>query len=291
MNFIKYRLISFILSVFLVSASIYGLIRFGLVLGVDFVGGSLVEVSFEQEEDLSNLRKELGDAGLAVVQVQETGAESLLVRLEGGWEERDRAVSFFEERGLVVSRLETVGPTFGQELFRKALLAIALTVILVLLYIAWRFKDIDLGLAAALAMIHDNLILLGSFAFLGRFLGAPVDSLFVTAALTTLATSVYDAVVTFGYMKDQLKQSFTQEAEIEKVANEGINATVVRNINNSWTIIFMLVAILLLGGETVRWFATALLIGITLGTYSSTFLVVPLLVVWRKWKLRRKQRG
>jgi len=136
-------------------------------------------------------------------------------------------------------------------------------------------------------MIHDNLILLGAFSFLGRFLSAPVDSLFITAALTTLATSVYDTVVTFGYIRDRLQSSFSGQ-DIEATANEAINATVVRNINNSWTIVFMLVAILLLGGETVRWFSLALLIGTILGTYSSTFLAVPLLVVWQK--IRKKSR-
>ena len=287
MNFIKYRFISFILSGLLILASIYGLIRFGLVLGVDFTGGSLVEVLPGQEQGQEKLKEDLGEIGLTVSQIQQTGGGSLLIRFEGGWEEKDRLVDFFQDRGGQILRDETVGPTFGQELFKKALLAIGLTIILILIFIAWRFGDLNFGIVAVAAMIHDNLILLGAFSFLGRFLSAPVDSLFITAALTTLATSVYDTVVTFGYIRDRLQSSFSGQ-DIEATANEAINATVVRNINNSWTIVFMLVAILLLGGETVRWFSLALLIGTILGTYSSTFLAVPLLVVWQK--IRKKSR-
>ena len=287
MNFIKYRFISFILSGLLVLTSIYGLIRFGLVLGVDFTGGSLVEVLPGQKQGREQLEEDLGGIGLAVSQIQQTGSGSLLIRFEGGWEEKDRLVDFFQDRGGQILRDETVGPTFGQELFKKALLAIGLTIILILIFIAWRFGDLNFGVVAVTAMIYDNLILLGAFSFLGRFLSAPIDSLFITAALTTLATSVYDTVVTFGYIRDQLKQSFLS-ADIEVAANEAIRATIVRNINNSWTIIFMLVAILLLGGETIGWFAVALLTGTVLGTYSSTFLAVPLLVVWQK--IRKKSR-
>ncbi len=286
MNFIKYRFISFILSGLLIMASIYGLVRYGLVLGVDFTGGSLVEVSFDQSENPEKLKEDLAEVGLTVAQIQRTGGGSLLIRFEGGWGEKDQAIRFFQEKDFTVLRFETVGPTFGQELFKKALLAIILTIFLILLYIAWRFRDVNFGLVAVLAMVHDNLILLGSFAFLGRFFAAPIDSLFITAALTTLATSVYDTVVTFGYIRNQLEFSFSKN--IEETANEAINVTVVRNINNSWTIIFMLVAILLLGGETVYYFALALLIGTILGTYSSTFLAVPLLVVWQKAKQKRK---
>ena len=287
MNFIKYRFISFILSGLLVLTSIYGLIRFGLVLGVDFTGGSLVEVLPGQKQGREQLEEDLGGIGLAVSQIQQTGSGSLLIRFEGGWEEKDRLVDFFQDRGGQILRDETVGPTFGQELLKKALLAIGLTIILILIFIAWRFGDLNFGVVAVTAMIYDNLILLGAFSFLGRFLSAPIDSLFITAALTTLATSVYDTVVTFGYIRDQLKQSFLS-ADIEVAANEAIRATIVRNINNSWTIIFMLVAILLLGGETIGWFAVALLTGTVLGTYSSTFLAVPLLVVWQK--IRKKSR-
>ena len=287
MNFIKYRFISFILSGLLILTSIYGLIRFGLVLGVDFTGGSLVEVLPGQKQGREQLEEDLGGIGLAVSQIQQTGSGNLLIRFEGGWEEKDRLVDFFQDRGGQILRDETVGPTFGQELFKKALLAIGLTIILILIFIAWRFGDLNFGVVAVTAMIYDNLILLGAFSFLGRFLSAPIDSLFITAALTTLATSVYDTVVTFGYIRDQLKQSFLS-ADIEVAANEAIRATIVRNINNSWTIIFMLVAILLLGGETIGWFAVALLTGTVLGTYSSTFLAVPLLVVWQK--IRKKSR-
>jgi preprotein translocase subunit SecF len=252
-----------------------------LVLGIDFTGGTLIEVK-TNGLSLEETAQGLENLGLDISQAQGSEEGTFLIRFSGSQEEKNRALSFFADQGAIVLRSETVGPTFGQLFLKKALLAIGLTVGLILLFVGWRFKDIGFGLMAVVAMIHDNVILLGSFSFLGHFYSAPIDSLFVTAALTVLASSVYDTVVTFGYIKEEMNRSSKQKIEV--VANEAINATVVRNINNSWTIIFMLVAVLLLGGETVRWLSAALLIGSVLGAYSSTFLAVPLLISWQNWR-------
>jgi len=284
MNFIKHRYISFIISGLLVAVSVFSLIRFGLIPSLDFAGGSLLEIKID-DSDISTQRlwEVVEKIDVSISQIQETGSGTFLIRIEGGKEKGDLILSGLQEKYQKVEKLrfETVGPTFGQELLKKALTALAVAILFILFFVAWRFHDKKFGICAILAMLHDNLILAGSFSLLGHFSGVQVDSLFITAALTTLSASVHDTVVTFDYIRKQTGD-FSSQKNIEAVANKAISDTIVRNINNSMTIIFMLVAVLLLGGETIRWFAAALLIGTILGTYSSTFLAVPFLVVAEK---------
>jgi len=288
MNFIKYRHLSFIFSAILLVAAAFGLVRYGLLFSLDFTGGSLLEISLEEEAATSELSALLKEKNLSVSRLQKAGEGTFLIRFEGGKEKSEAILKAIEEKYYGVQRLrfETVGPSFGRELLKKSLTALAVAVFLIFLYVARQFHDRRFGLGAILAMLHDNFILLGSFSFLGHFLGVEIDTLFITAALTTLSGSVHDTVVTFDYIRKQTSD-FSSQKEIEAIANKAINDTIVRNINNSLTIIFMLVATLLMGGETIRWFAAALLIGTLLGTYSSTFLAVPLLVEIEKLGRRR----
>jgi preprotein translocase subunit SecF len=147
------------------------------------------------------------------------------------------------------------------------------------LFIGRRFKDISFGAGAVLAMFHDTFILVGSFSILGHFFGAELDSLFVTALLTTLSSSVHDTVVTFDRIRELKRQSF--QKDWVSLANEAITETLTRSINNSMTIIFMLTSLVLLGGASTRWFATALLIGVVCGTYSSIGVAIPLVLFFK----------
>lgn len=183
-------------------------------------------------------------------------------------------------------RFETVGPTLGRELLRKTIFAIILAAGGILAYVAWQFKDRKFGICAILAMFHDSLILIGSFSLLGHYLGVEVDTLFVTAVLTILSFSVHDTVVVYDRIRESQKTD--AKASFESLVNKAVTETLVRSLNNSLTIIFMLVALFLLGGETIKWFVTALLIGTIAGTYSSTFTAAPLLVVWEKLAARKK---
>ena len=165
--------------------------------------------------------------------------------------------------------------------------AIILAAGFILGYVAWRFKDPKFGICAILAMFHDSLILLGSFSLLGHFFKIEVDTLFVTAVLTILSFSVHDTVVVYDRIRE-FQRVFPQ-VSFEDLVNKAVTETLSRSVNNSLTIIFMLVALLLLGGETIRWFVAALLIGTIAGTYSSTFTAVPLLVIWAQMARRRKK--
>lgn len=290
MNFLKYRYLSFIISAILVGLSIFFLARFGLVLSLDFTGGSLLEVKLGKPTASDEVWVAFKNEEVNVSQIQETQEGSFLIRFESD-KNQEEVLAALEKNFAPVEKLrfETVSPAIGGELFTKALTALIVAVILILLYISWRFKSYQFGIFAILAMLHDALILTGTFSFLGKVRGVGVDALFITALLTTLSSSVHDTVVTFDYIRKQTGRFFDAN-NLEEMANKALSQTIVRNINNSLTIIFMLTAALLLGGETIRWFTTALLAGTILGTYSSTFLAVPLLVTFEQWRRGRKKK-
>ena len=187
---------------------------------------------------------------------------------------------------------ETIGPVIGQETTWNALKAVGIASILIIFYITWSFRQVPkpassfkFGICAIIALIHDVLIVVGSFAIFGHFLGVEVDSLFVTAILTIIGFSVHDTIVVFDRIRENLKKM--GGADFSKTFNESIMQTIDRSLNTSLTVFLVLVALLLFGGESIRWFVVALLIGITVGTYSSIFIASPLLVVWEAWDRKR----
>jgi len=182
-------------------------------------------------------------------------------------------------------RFETVGPILGKELIRKTVVAIILAAGFIMIYVAKQFKDLMFGTCAILAMLHDALVMLGTFSFLGHFFGVEVDTLFVTSVLTILSFSVHDTVVVYDRIRESQKKF--PKANFVDLVDKAVTETLSRSINNSMTIIFMLISLWLLGGSTIRWFAFALLIGTISGTYSSTFTAAPLLVVWNGFQKKR----
>ncbi len=280
------------------AVSIGALFFWGLRPSIDFTGGSILELKFEEFSNPNPpaggpiSKKDLRDSSNKLVSIQSSG-ENYILRLKPiGEEEKNAIVAALEEGfgGVDVVRFETVGPTLGRELLTKTLIAVALAVGFIMFYAAWQFKDFMYGTCAVLAMLHDTIILLGFFAVLGRFWGVEVDTLFVTAVLTTLSLSVHDTVVVFNSVREEAKSygSSVAAAEFTSIVNRALNATVVRALNDSFTIIFMLLCLVLLGGQTVHWFSVALLVGTILGTYSSTFIAAPLLTAWKRFTdLRR----
>jgi len=289
-NFLKYRKVYFLVSLALLVPSIASLALWRFRPSIDFTGGSLLEVrSVTLSCQPSVISEALGEGAPELVAVQPSG-EDCLLRLAPIDEERKGQLigSLREKFGEVeLVRFETVGPTLGRELLTKTLIAVILAIGFILGYVAWQFKSKMYGVCAILAMLHDTVILLGSFSLLGRFFGVEVDTLFVTAVLTTLSLSVHDTVVVFNSIREQVGERRMSVGDFSVVVNQALNATVVRSLNNSFTIIFMLLCLVLLGGETIRWFAAALLVGTVLGTYSSTFIAAPLLTVWQRRAARR----
>jgi len=177
-------------------------------------------------------------------------------------------------------KFETIGPVLGKELLKKTITAVILSSLFLFLFIGRRFKDFSFGISAILAMFHDTFILVGAFSIFGHFFGAELDSLFVTALLTTLSSSVHDTVVTFDRIRELKRKNY--KIDWVELANQAVTETLNRSINNSMTIIFMLLSLVLLGGSSTKWFATALLVGVICGTYSSTGVAIPLVLFFKK---------
>ncbi|HUW21835.1 MAG TPA: protein translocase subunit SecF [Candidatus Bathyarchaeia archaeon] len=289
MNFMRFKWLYFVISALFLIPGIYSLVRWGFKPSIDFAGGALLEYRAEKKLDLGMIEDILKEVNFNYVSLQESGEKNFLIKSETVGREKaseiKEKIAVKLETTLTEIRFETVGPTLGRELLAKTLVAVILASITILAFVGWRFRDKKFGVCAILAMFHDTLILLGSFSLLGHFFGVEIDTLFVTAVLTILSFSVHDTVVVYDRIRES--QKLFPKARFEELADKAVTETLVRSLNNSFTIIFMLVALLLMGGATVKWFVIALLIGTVAGTYSSTFTAVPLLVIWEKLKVRR----
>ncbi len=279
MNWLKYTKLYFLISATLISISIYALATWGLNLGVDFRGGAVLEYKFEDSIDTQDVTKKIEEKGIDVSSIQSTSDSGYIFRFPpidlSQKEEIENQLKELYGETFEEIRFETVGPAIGPELVKKTFYAILIAALAILIWVAFQFKSLKFGASAILAMFHDSFILLGSFAVLGHFTNADFDFLIVTALLTTLSFSVHDTIVVFDRIRESQNNKYDDLGEL---ANNAITETMVRSLNNSFTIIFMLVALILLGGTTIQWFAIALLIGTVLGTYSSPFVAVPLLV-------------
>ncbi|MGD9129534.1 MAG: protein translocase subunit SecF [Candidatus Woesebacteria bacterium] len=292
MNLMRFKKFYFAVSLFFLIPGILSLIFFGLKPSIDFTGGSLLELRLKsndeiilKQEELENKLNEI----YTISSVQRSGFNQFILRGKAIKQEQKEQVltkiveSYAE---LEEIRFETVGPTLGKELLVKTLAAVLILSIFITIYVWRQFDELKFGLSAILAMFHDSLILLGSFSLLGYFFKVEVDVLFVTAVLTTLSFSIHDTIVVFDRIRELRKRHHKEN--LETIANVAVLETLARSINNSVTIILMLLALVILGGETIRWFAIALLIGAITGTYSSTFTAVPILLSWDELKNKKK---
>jgi len=289
----KYKWIYFLISGIFLSIGIASLALWGLKPSIDFTGGSLLEVQLSEDAgaDADSIKISAEKIeGVAVGSVQSVReSNNYVLRMDPIDESKKNEVlsSLQPEFGDAVEvRFETVGPTLGRELLIKTAVAIVIASIFILAYVAYQFKDRIYGTAAILAMFHDTFILIGAFAVFGHFFKVEIDTLFVTAVLTTLSFSVHDTIVVFDRIRESLKRN--RNAPFEDLINKAVTETLARSLNNSMTIVFMLTALVLLGGSTIKWFAVALLVGTITGTYSSTFTAAPLLLIFTK-KFRRQK--
>lgn len=292
MDWMKYRIFYFLLSGSMVLLGLFGLLKWGLNFGVDFKGGAIAEYKFKKEVSTEELTRKLEAASISVGSIQSTQEKTYFFRLpplsEQDKEKLTLTLKESNDGGDVEElRFESVGPSIGPELIKKTIYALSISALAILLWVAYQFRSLKFGTSAILAMLHDSFILIGSFSLLGHFLDAEVDFLFVTALLTTLSFSVHDTIVVYDRIRESQKKT---GGELYDLANRAVSETMVRSLNNSFTILFMLVALILLGGTTIRWFAVALFIGTVLGTYSSPFVAVPLLVTWDNLSKRLRLR-
>ncbi len=185
-------------------------------------------------------------------------------------------------------RLTTVGAIVSADLIQSALILILVGSIGILIWITIRFSDVKMGVTALVALVHDVIVVVGTFAVLGTLFGVEIDALFVTAVLTVIGFSVHDTIVVY----DRIRENRARHAgePFDRIVNHSILQTFGRSINTSFTVVLTLLSLLLFGGSAIRFFVLALLIGIVSGTYSSIFNASPLLVVWHQWEERNRER-
>ncbi len=284
MNIMKFRPLFFLVSSILLLVSIFSIYNWNFKFSEDFTGGSTYEIKLPNVKDDSEIKKIFSNSK---IDIRFMLSEKNIYTIKFVDISQDQKVKLDEDfkkldKDSEILQFTSVGPSLGQELIKKTIYAIILSSISLLLFIGFKFSDFSFGAGAILAMFHDSFILIGAFSLFGHFFGAQLDALFVTALLTTLSASVHDTVVTF----DRIRELRRKHASLPWVdlANQAVSEVIVRSINNSMTIIFMLLALVLLGGSTTRWFATALLVGVISGTYSSTAVAIPLVLLFKRKK-------
>ncbi|MBL7150259.1 MAG: protein translocase subunit SecF [Candidatus Pacebacteria bacterium] len=293
-NFLKYTKVYYIFSGVLILASLVCLIIFGLKPGIDFTGGSILEVEYKQERPSNKIiREKLADIDLGKIHVQPTGEEGVILRMKDINEDTHQEVlqKLRENNEVEEKRFQAIGPAIGSELKKTTKIVIIFSLLAIVLYIAFAFRRISrpvkswqYGIAALLALFHDVLIPLGVFSVLGKIYGIQITIPVVVALLTVLGYSINDTVVVFDRIRENLWK--ITGISFEETVNKSLNQTLVRSINTSLTTLFVLVAIFFFGGETLKYFSLALIIGVFCGVYSSIFIASPLLVSWSKWRKR-----
>lgn len=293
MNIIQRRKIWYLISLILIVPGIVALILWKLPLGIDFKGGTLLDIQYAKTTSKEQVQNALNEAGIKNTFVQESGAD-FIIRTgnldqtgQRNLEDTLKKVGEYKQ-----NRLETVGPTVSNDLKKKAIIAVVIASLAIIVYIAIAFRKVPrpasswrFGVCAVIALIHDLAFVVGVFAILGHFLGYEIDSLFITALLTIMGFSVHDTIVVFDRIRENLRKSPSNDFETN--VNNSILQTLNRSLNTSFTVLIVLLALYLLGGETLKNFMLTLLIGIAIGTYSSIFNASPLLVSWQLWSTRR----
>jgi preprotein translocase subunit SecF len=289
MNFIRHTKLYFLISALLLIPGLYSLSRYGLRLSIDFTGGTLIEIQTSAQPD--QVTQAAKQSGLDVSSLSQSSDSIYLLRVKPATQDQNN--KFFTELKTisqsdpVQKRFETVGPSIGKELTQKAILSLVVSSLCIVAYIAWTFRHIPrpytswkFGVSAVIALLHDALVVLGLFSIFGHYFNVEIDSLFVTALLTVIGFSVHDTIVVFDRVRENLPK--LPQATFSQVVDFSLAETLGRSLNTSLTVILTLSSLLIFGGETIRWFVVALLIGIISGTYSSIFNAAPILVLWEQ---------
>jgi preprotein translocase subunit SecF len=311
MFIIKHKKIFFGLTGLVLLLSFGATAFFGLKLGIDFTGGTLIEANCENTCAKEVLTTGLDTFELGEYSLRSAGDTGFVLRtkaLEGT--QREAVLAFIAEQEITVSSFSEVGPTIGAELRSKALWAMLLVIVAIILFIAFAFRPAivkreetpegivkitrdshgvsswTLGVVAIIALMHDILVPVGVFSILGYFLGAEVGVLFVMALLAILGYSVNDTIVVFDRVREHLKNNAdtNKKEDFSDTVGKALSETISRSINTSLTTLFVLLALYFVGPVVTQHFALTLIAGVIAGTYSSIFLASPLLVVIKKWQ-------
>lgn len=295
---ITYRRVFYFLTAILVVASFIGVGVFGLNFGIDFTGGTILEVSYEEERPgKAQLETQLQSLPIGGFSLRETGEQGFILRTQTLSEEARlgvlRALSLNEEYPVIQERVNTVGPIIGSELKNKAFVAIGIVMLAIILFVTFVFRKVSepvsswkYGVIAIVALLHDIIIPIGVFSVLGYTVGSEVNALFVMALLAILGYSVNDTIVVFDRVRENLRlnKELNRKEDFELTVGKSLTQTYTRSINTSLTTAFVLLTLFFLGAPATQDFALVLLTGVIAGTYSSIFLATPLLVTINNWQ-------
>lgn len=291
-----YRKFFYALSAILVIGSIVSISIWGLNPGIDFKGGSILEVEYtdlrpEQSILISTLAPLNLDAS-----IRATGEKGYIIRMKDIDQTQKNSLSeALNSFGTSTEiRFDSIGPLLGSEALRKSTASIILVILAIVFFIAFAFRKVSApisswkyGLVAVFALVHDVIIPTGVFSVLGHFAGYEIDTLFVTALLVVLGFSVHDTIVVFDRVRENLNHAKANKP-FNEIVGESISQTFTRSINTSMTTLLALIVLYFVGGESTQHFSLALIIGIVAGTYSSIFLGSPLLVTIWKWQEKKR---
>ncbi len=293
MDIVGKRKIFLIFSGVLSLLCLASIILFGFKLSIEFTGGSRLEViSIERKAiDIERLKQILEKEKVKVVSIKKSSPDEVTVRTDTITDDKkNQLLAKAGENGILLKEtsFDTLGPTIGGEAKSNALKAVAIAIVAITLYIAFAFRKISkpvsswkFGISAIVALAHDVLVVLGFFSLFGLFLGVEIDALFITAVLTIMGFSVHDTIVVFDRIRENLIKNVHNHS-FDRVVNDSFNETLARSLNTSLTVILVLIALIIFGGESIRWFIAAFLIGLITGTYSSIFIASAVLVEWNK---------
>ena len=291
-HFSRFTKIYALISMIVIGFGLYSILQWGYIYSIDFTGGTEVRyaVSGASESKLPEvltsaaIEKSLGSLSSSLESSRVRGTElTIRTATMDKEDEKQFRTALATETGLGITllRFDEVGPTIAQDMIYKTLVALGVGMIIILGYIFFAFKKFTFALAAVLAMLHDVLVVAGTYSLMSHFWGAQLDTLFVTAILTTMSFSVHDTIVIFDKIREDRKH--VAGKSMDELADRAVSSTMIRSLNNSLTIMFMLVALVALGGDSIRFFALALLTGTVTGAYSSPFVATPLALALERY--------
>ncbi|MHB1316282.1 MAG: protein translocase subunit SecF [Minisyncoccota bacterium] len=293
MFIVKNRIVFFIISLILIIGSFLAFSKYGMNYGIDFKGGSILEVTYVDVDgsvtpSLEQVKTLLSENGLSNTLVSPRGEKGYSIKMkELTQEEKNGVIRTLTSGGVnpvIVEKFNAIGPVVGDELRQKAFVAIAVVILCIVLFIMFAFRKVrnplNYGLATIIALAHDVIIPTGVYVVWSHYTGAEIDILFVTALLAILGYSVHDTIVVFDRVRENLMRapSGKNSPSFETVVGESVTQTMGRSINTSLTIFITLIALYFVGGQATQHFAFVLLVGVVAGTYSSIFVASPLLV-------------
>ena len=297
-KFTKYSKLYYLFSGILIAASIASLVMFGLKFGIEFTGGSTMQVDFTDSRPTNEeISKSLEEFNLGEIIVQPTGDKGALLTFKGIDEAtHQKLLAKIHELAPVEEKsFQYIGPSVGQELKNKTVLAMALSLLAITIYIAFAFRKVSrpvaswkYGVTSLIALFHDIIIPLGVFAVLGKLYNVEITIPIVASLLTIVGFSVHDTIVIF----DRIRENILRRggSTFAQTVDESLNQTVGRSVSTVFTVLLVMTSLFFFGGETLKYFSLALIIGVSAGTYSSIFIAGPLLVSWNNFTEKRAQK-